>query len=551
MRNNGIQIRVADVLYGIIKHRFMIIAMTAAGLIVGIVLSGISYLRGEMSKEYMITSSFSVTTQTNSGLFTSGYDFPSYNDINMAEDITEAVAYVIKSDRMLTQIIDSLGLLGITTKDISDNLQLSQYNETQIVEMTLYWRSAKEGIRILSEINEKAPQLLQETLHIGSVSVINEPSSKYLVGGSLNIVLWGYMAVLGFGLGIGITLLELIMHPTLLDPQDIETGYGMEVLCEIAEDRAYFDRKGSIFEKNDSHSKVAESFASAAHIIQNHLRKKKEPHIIYITSALRGEGKSSVIANLAIQLSDLEKHVLLIDFDMKKPNLRSFFMNKVDYDHSLNALYSGDITEKEAITTLTGYLDLLPTIYEKSSIPLDSNLFGVIKKLAVNYDYVLIDTAPVGLTADPMSLSQIASYALFVARYDMASMQEIGDALERIEKSGVGILGCVVNGVQVSKRGIRNPVRERERMMEAEVRRKNQSAPLTGLDQDDADYSFSEEGSDSGHPLTAGFSQNGEVEVQKDGSEVTTSESFVNLLFQAESNSKKETDGDEQTNQES
>lgn len=551
MRNNGIQIRVADVLYGIIKHRFMIIAMTAAGLIVGIVLSGISYLRGEMSKEYMITSSFSVTTQTNSGLFTSGYDFPSYNDINMAEDITEAVAYVIKSDRMLTQIIDSLGLLGITTKDISDNLQLSQYNETQIVEMTLYWRSAKEGIRILSEINEKAPQLLQETLHIGSVSVINEPSSKYLVGGSLNIVLWGYMAVLGFGLGIGITLLELIMHPTLLDPQDIETGYGMEVLCEIAEDRAYFDRKGSIFEKNDSHSKVAESFASAAHIIQNHLRKKKGPHIIYITSALRGEGKSSVIANLAIQLSDLEKHVLLIDFDMKKPNLRSFFMNKVDYDHSLNALYSGDITEKEAITTLTGYLDLLPTIYEKSAIPLDSNLFGVIEKLAVNYDYVLIDTAPVGLTADPMSLSQIASYALFVARYDMASMQEIGDALERIEKSGVGILGCVVNGVQVSKRGIRNPVRERERMMEAEVRRKNQSAPLTGLDQDDADYSFSDESSDSGHPLTAGFSQNGEVEVQKDVSEVTTSESFVNLLFQAESNSKKETDGDEQTNQES
>lgn len=137
MENNGIRIRVGDVLYGIIKHRILIIALTAAGLIIGIVLSGISYLRGEMSKEYMITSSFSVNTQTNSGLFTSGYDFPSYNDISMAEDIADAVAYVMKSDKMLAQIIDSLGLVGVTTKDIVDNLELTQYNETQIIEMSL------------------------------------------------------------------------------------------------------------------------------------------------------------------------------------------------------------------------------------------------------------------------------------------------------------------------------------------------------------------------------------------------------------------------------
>ena len=281
MRNNGIHIRIGDILYGIIKHRILIIVLTAAGLFIGVVLSCISYLRGEMSREYIITSSFSVNTQTNSGLFTSGYDFPSYNDINMAEDMVDAVAYVLASDKMLKEIIDSAGLLGVTTKDIADNLTLTQYNETQIIEMSLYWRSAKEGITILSEINSKAPEILKETLSIGNVSVINEPSSKYLIGGSINIILWGYMALLGFGLGLGITLLELIMHPTLLNVQDIETDYGMEILCEIADDKAFFNKRKSILVKDEAHSEVGESFASAAHIIQNRLRKKEKPRISF------------------------------------------------------------------------------------------------------------------------------------------------------------------------------------------------------------------------------------------------------------------------------
>lgn len=549
MESNGIRIRVGDVIYGIIKRRALIIALTCAGLIIGVLLSGISYLRGEMSKEYNITSSFSVNTRTNTGLFTSGYDFPSYNDINMAEDITDAVAYVIKSDKMLTQVIDSLGLLGVTTKNIEDNLTLSQYNETQIIEMSLYWRSSKEGISILSEINRLAPEILQETLSIGSVSVINEPSSKYLVGGSLNVVLWGYMAILGFCLGIGITMLELIMHPTLLNVQDLESVYGMEILCEIADDKAYFDRKRSLLTEDEEHSDVSESFSSAAHIIQNRLRKQDTPHIIYITSALRGEGKTSMIANLAIQLSDLEKRVLLIDFDMKNPTLGGLFLNKVEYDHSLNALYAGDINEKEAITVLSGYLDIMPTMFERSSIPLDSNLFAVIEKIASGYDYVLIDTAPVGLTADPMSLSQIASSALFVAHYDMASMQEIKDALERIEKSGVSVLGCVANGVQVSERGINNPVKEKEKVEKAKKKEKNKTAPVTNVEPEAPETGYRWDTAESFLAVEK-FMEKTEPEKETPEKEVKTDGTFVNLLFQAENNSKDESDAEESTEQE-
>lgn len=535
MRNNGIHIRIADIIYGIIKRRFLIIGLTVAGLLIGVVLSGISYLQGEMSKEYIITSSFSVNTQTDNGLFTSGYDFPSSSDIDMAKELTETVSYVLKSDKMLDEIIDSLGLLGVTTKDIADNLTLTTYGETQIIEMSLYWRSADEGINILSEINSQAPEMLEETLNIGNTAVINQPSAKYLIGGSVNVVLWGYLALLGFGLSIGIILLELIMRPTLLNVEDIQNAYGLEVLCEIADDKAYFEKKRSILIDDGTSTDVRESFSSAAHIIQNHLRKKDGPHIIYITSALKSEGKTNVIANLGVQLAELEKKVLLIDLDMKNPNLGGLFLKRVDYDHSLNAFYAGDITKEEAVIPLTGYLDIMPTILERSAIPLDSNLFQVIREISEGYDYVLLDTAPVGLTADPMSLNQIASAALFVIRYDNATLQEIKEALERVEKSGVDLLGCVVNGIKVSRRGIKNPVKERENIRKAEFKRDTLGEPLVNLENSAGENGFGTEkaGNDS---LVAGLAADEAAEREEEKREITSSGDFVDFLFQEESN---------------
>lgn len=535
MRNNGIHIRIADILYGIIKHRLLIIGMTVAGLLVGVVLSGISYLQGEMSKEYLVTSAFSVNTQTDNGLFTSGYDFPSINDIDMSTDLADTVSYVLKSDKMLDEIIDSLGLLGVTTKDIADNLTLTPYGETQIIEMSLYWRSADEGINILTALNEEAPEVLKETLNIGNTAVINPPSAKYLIGGSVNVVLWGYLALLGFGLSLGIILLELIMRPTLLNVADIESEYGLEVLCEIADDKAYFEKKDSILVDDGIGTEVRESFSSAAHIIKNHLRKAG-PHIIYITSTLKDEGKTSILANLAVQLSDLEKKVLLVDLDMKNPHLGGLFLKRVDYEHSLNAFYAGDITKEEAIVPLTGYLDIIPTILERSAIPLDSNLFQVIRKIAEGYDYVLMDTAPVGLTADPMSLNQIASAALFVVQYDNATLQEIKDALERVEKSGVQLLGCVVNGIKVSKKGVKNPVKERENIKKAEVKLNTIGDPLVNMGNTGGENSFGIKNGDSDNSLVAGFAADVEEKPTEKKREVTSSGEFVDFLFQEESN---------------
>ena len=448
------QLRIGDILFGIKKRLLMIGVLTVIGLCAGIALSLVSYLRGEMSKQYMITASIAVTSQNANGMFTANSRDPDANDVYLAENMVDAVIYVIRSDRTLNAAVEKLDLIGVSTRDIYNNLHVSQYNETQIVELNLYWRSAQEGISILTAITQVMPDILINTLKIGSVSVINNPTSKYLIGGSLNASMWVYMALLGAMLGTGIAVLELLIRPTLLNTRDVEDQFGLDLLGEIPERKTFFRKKRNLFlrfEDEDFDPAVMDNYAATAHILQKRFEAMDHP-CVYVTSATQGEGKTTVTAYLAVELAELGMKVLLVDMDTRNPRLGGLFLNKVEYGHSLNALYKGDSDIEEAITHLTGMLDILPTVLERKAIPLDDAMCDLIQQLRSSYDVVLIDTAPVGQVADTMGLNRIADVAVFVIRFDGAGMGRIRESCERIDKTGVPIIGCIVNGIKTLRR---------------------------------------------------------------------------------------------------
>lgn len=449
------QLRVSDILHAMGKHKFLIILCTVVGLGFGIVLSIVSYMRGEMSKQYAIKTAIAVTSQNENGLFTAQTNDPNSTDIYLAEEMVDSVIYVLKSDRTLQKAVDRLELVGITTRDISNNLVMTQYNETQIVEITLYWRSAQEGVEILNAINAVAPDILIETLKIGNVSVINEPVAKYLIGGSINATMWGYMMVLGLALGVGFSVLDLLLRPTLLNAKDMERRFSVEILGEIPERKSYFRKKRNLLlvnEDDENNAELLDNYVSLAHILKNKFLKMQHP-CVYVTSAAQNEGKTTVTAHLAVNLAELGMKVLVVDFDTRNPRLGGLFLNKVEYKNSINALYRGETTKDEAITSLTGNLDILPAVLERKTIPFDDALLDMVSGLKEDYDVILMDTAPVGQVADTMSLNQLADIALLVVRFDGASLEIIRDSLARLDKSGMTIMGCVVNGVKELGRG--------------------------------------------------------------------------------------------------
>ena len=79
---------------------------------------------------------------------------------------------------------------------------------------------------------------------------------------------------------------------------------------------------------------------------------------------------------------------------------------------------------------------------------MDGQVFDFIRGLEKDYDYVIIDTPSVGQVSDVLSLNQIAQAVLFVIRYDDVALPMIQNAIDKLDKSGIRILGCVVNAAQ-------------------------------------------------------------------------------------------------------
>ncbi len=446
-QNGAIRVRVSDLFFALQKRWMVIVALSLVGLTFGLILSAMTVVRSSY-QSFNINGSFAITSKNIEGQYVGGYSAPNVNDFHLAEDMVDAVRYVLRSERVLNEVVNENELLGYTIAQIRNAITVTQYNSTQILEMRLTWRNAEEGIALWRGILRHASDILPETLQLGSLEIINEPNAEPVgvVGDGNNKVV--LLTLLGFAAGVGFAVIELLMHPTLNNVRDVETLFGLETIGVIPRDNAYYKRKDSIMTRSDvGNSLVVQNFSAAAYILRNRLGTRDGHQCFYVTSAIAGEGKTTVAANLAIQLSDMEHKVLLIDFDTRNPNLGALFLNKVDYEHSLNALYRGDVTADEAITTLSGYLDILPSVLEHNAINVDNMLIELVEDLKQRYEYVIMDAPPVGVVSGTLSLNQVADSVLFVIGYDESSLPEIQSSLEKLDKSGTRVLGCVVNAV--------------------------------------------------------------------------------------------------------
>lgn len=442
---NDEEIRIGDLLITIVKRWKTVLVLTLLGFGFGFVLNSVSFVKGTYTS-YEITCSIAITAQGTNGNFANGGGQLTSGDFQLAEDMADAVSYVLWSDRVLEQAIEDARLIAVSADEVARNLGIRRYNETQVLELTLWWPNAEAGIQLMNSILSVARQVLPETLMIGSVATIDAPEARYTPTESSYTGIWIIATLAGLAVGLGIVAFEFFVRPTLLNPKAVEESLGLEMLGIIPNDHAYFQKNTELLNREPiANSTIEQNFASTAYILCNRLGFREKNHCIYITSAEDGEGKSTVAANLAIQMSDLEKRVLLIDLNLGNPSLGGMFLRTVDYSRTLNALYKGDTTAQEAVVSLTGYLDLLPTVLERNAVNLDSALFEFISQLAKDYEYVIIDAPSIGQSSDVLRLNQVAKSVLFVIRYDMTPLPVVKDALDQLDKSGIRILGCVVN----------------------------------------------------------------------------------------------------------
>ena len=445
--DSAIQLRVSDLVYAIRKHWKTIVVFTVVGLILGIAASGVEYLQGSMSRNYRITATAFVLPESEAGTYNERLEYPTYNDYLMAEEMADAAVYILSSNRLYNTVLAKSNLVGVKASDIKSNLQITRQGDTPVLLFTLTWRSSDEGVRIMSSILSNGSEVIRDTMDTGKLSVIDQPASRRVIGGGMAAPLWGIVMILGFCVGVGIVILNMLLRPKLINLNDIPVETGLETLGVISKDDDYYKSDESIMDR-EVKSKIRQQFSSAAYIVMNRLGKKKNHHVLYVTSATRREGRTSVAAHLAVHMAATEKKVLLIDFDNQNPELGKLFLPQVDYEHSLNALYEGDIEKSEAVVHINGYLDLMPMVLGMNIVPLDRSTFDLIDEIVDDYEYVIIDAPPVGESSETLSLNQIADTTIVVMGFDMATKMDIRSCIDKIDQSGGLILGAIVNQEQ-------------------------------------------------------------------------------------------------------
>lgn len=205
--------------------------------------------------------------------------------------------------------------------------------------------------------------------------------------------------------------------------------------------------------KHDA-SPIAEAYRKVRTNLQfmnldNNLKK------VMVTSAGPSEGKSSVTGNLGISLAGAGHKVLIVDCDFRKPRQHRFFglSNAVG---SMEVLLGEEPISEVIQKTEEEFLDLLTTgqIPPNPSEVLGSKRFvDMIGELEAEYDFILLDTPPVGMVTDAAVLSRMVDGTILVAAVGHEDIRGLEQAKIQLEDVGGKILGVIMNKVPVEEGG--------------------------------------------------------------------------------------------------
>lgn len=180
----------------------------------------------------------------------------------------------------------------------------------------------------------------------------------------------------------------------------------------------------------------------------------KNVKIIMFTSCLPNEGKSDVAFQLAQEVGNMGKKVLLIDADIR----RSVYVNRYKIKEKVNGLsqYLSGQLAKEFLIYQTNFLnvDMIfsgPMAPNPSELLEEASFSDLLKELRNTYDYIILDTPPLGSVTDAAIVAKECDGAVLVIESERVSYKLAQKVQKQLEKTGCKILGAVLNKVNIEK----------------------------------------------------------------------------------------------------
>jgi len=329
-------------------------------------------------------------------------------------------------------------------------------------------RDADVSTQLYTALLNSAQQLrIAKAGTVGNVRVIDYalPNTSPVAPKKLLVIF--VSGFVGLMLGVLIAFMLRVLRPTIRVADEIERATGSTVYATIPESTAQqkldSNKRNTAARGAPVEGKIQvlatlfpddpsiEALRSLRTGLAFALTDARDKNIV-ITGPTAALGKSFISANLGALLADTRKKVLLIETDLRRPQLGRYFgYSKVE---GLSSVLAGTATFSEVVrrSAIKGLaLDVLPAGIippNPSELLLGDRFRQLLNDVQGEYDHIVLDSAPVLLVADTLTVAQLASTVFLVARAEQSTVRELRDAEQRLNSVGVRVKGTILNGVK-------------------------------------------------------------------------------------------------------
>ena len=397
-------------------------------------------------------------------------------DLVTSRGLVDSYIVILKTRETLNEVIDYAGV-NLSYGQVSGMISAEAVNETEIFRVTVTNPDPQEAEEIANAIAYILPKRISNIIDGTSAKIVDSaviPSGPSSPSYTKNTLV-GFL--LGFLVSVGLIALKEIFDTTVRSEEDIEQVCPHPVLSLVPDMLAggkhksryyygYGEKKKKKKKKaakaktqNQSEALIGGNISFVATEAYKRLRTKLQfsfadengCRVIGLSSALSGEGKSLTAVNLAYSLAQLNKRVIILDCDMRRPTLaEKMGLNKKP---GLSEYLTGQHEFKDVVQRYGQEGDEVTfhviSAGENPPNPVEMlsslRMERILNSLRDNYDYILLDLPPVSEVTDAMAVAPKVDGMLLVVRQNYCDRILLSDTVQQFSFINAKILGVVFN----------------------------------------------------------------------------------------------------------
>ncbi len=373
----------------------------------------------------------------------------SYSELRKARDLVPSYILVLKSNTVLTKIIEKVGV-DYSTDAISGMISAGPVDETAVFYVNVINPDPYIAMSIANAIADIAPAEIARVVKSGGVEVIDYatlPKYPYAQTDVVKFTIIG--AVGGFALSFVIFLFFGLLDTTIRKKNELTTTYNIPILGDVP---MIFDVSRKIKTDKVLGESSPFGFKEAYNSIRTNImftgRAEKCP-VFVVTSADKAEGKTLNCINLAVTFAHIGKKTLIIDGDLRKPSVYKRLFASESSDGLSN--YVAGLSD--TVNVSTTHIPNLSVLSAGRIPPNPSELIGSVRfeellgGLRDQYDYIFIDVPPVGIVSDALAISKIITGYVLVVKSNTSKIDFLTSVVQLLEQVDANICGFIYNAV--------------------------------------------------------------------------------------------------------